>query len=59
MAVQCGQYGIRIGLLSFVVTGLAFFSSSIGAEPTELATAEVRYVQTPQERVLDAVIEAV
>jgi len=59
MAVQCSQGGIRIGLWAFLVTGLAFISSSIGAEPAELATAEVRYVQTPQERVLDAVIEAV
>ena len=59
MAVQCSQGGIRIGLWAFLVTGLAFISSSIEAEPAELATAEVRYVQTPQERVLDAVIEAV
>ena len=59
MAVQCSQGGIRIGIWALLVTGLAFISSSIGAEPAELATAEVRYVQTPQERVLDAVIEAV
>jgi RND family efflux transporter MFP subunit len=59
MAMQSSQCGIRIGLLSFLVLGLAFISVSIGAEPTDLATAEVRYVQRPQERVLDAVIEAV
>ena len=59
MAVQCSQFGIRIGLLSILITGLAFTSGSIEAEPSELTTAEVRYVQTSQERVLDAVIEAV
>jgi RND family efflux transporter MFP subunit len=59
MAVQCSQFGIRIGLLSTLITGLAFTSGSIEAEPSELTTAEVRYVQIPQERVLDAVIEAV
>jgi RND family efflux transporter MFP subunit len=59
MAVQHGQSSIRIGLWSFLITGLAFISSSLGAEPAELATAPVRYVQTPQERIVDAVIEAV
>jgi len=59
MKVQNGQTGIRIGLLAFVLAGLAFVANSIGAQPAELATTEARYVQTPQERVLDAVIEAV
>lgn len=59
MAVQCNQAGIRIGLLSFFIVGLAVMSSPIEAEPAELATAEVRNVHTPQERVLDAVIEAI
>jgi len=59
MTVQYGQSRIRIGVLSFFLTGLAFISNAIGAEPAELTTAQARYVQTPQERVLDAVIEAV
>ena len=59
MAVQCNRTGIRIGLLSFFIVGLAVLSSPIAAEAAELATAEVRNVHTAQERVLDAVIEAV
>jgi RND family efflux transporter MFP subunit len=59
MAVQCYRAGIRIGLLFFVIVGLAALSRPIAAESAELATAEVRNVHTAQERVLDAVIEAV
>jgi RND family efflux transporter MFP subunit len=59
MAVQNKLSGIRRGWLSLLLVGLATLSSAIQAESAQLATAAARYVETPQQRVLDAVIEAV
>jgi len=53
------QGEIRSGLLTLLITGLAWLPSGFAAEPTELATVAASSVQTPQERELDAVIEAV
>ena len=59
MTVQCSQAINRIGYRSLLFLGLTLVSASAGSAPAELATAEVRYVQAPQERILDALIEAV
>ena len=59
MTVQCSQDTNRIGYRSLLFLGLTLFSAWVGSAPAKLSTAEVRYVQTPQERVLDALIEAV
>lgn len=59
MTLQCSQDTNRIGYRSLLLLGLILFSGWAGSEPAKLSTAEARYVQTSQERVLDARVEAV
>ena len=59
MTVQCSQDTNRIGYRSLLFLGLTLVSAWAGSAPDKLSTAEVRFVQAPQERVLDALIEAV
>ncbi len=59
MAQRYQRDGLRFGVWSFFALVLVIVTSPPGAEAAELATAEARYVQTSQERILDAVIEAV
>ena len=59
MAVQCGQDANRFGYRSLLFLGLTLVSAWVGSAPVKLSTAEVRLVQAPRERVLDALIEAV
>ncbi len=59
MTVQRSQNIIQIGYQSLLFLGLTLFSTWLGAAPSALSTAEVHYVQAPQERILDALVEAV
>ncbi|MDX1824454.1 MAG: efflux RND transporter periplasmic adaptor subunit [Thiohalomonadales bacterium] len=59
MVLQVQQGGMRFSRFLFFVLGLLIISDPVRAEVTELATAEAFNIQTPQERILDAVIEAV
>ncbi len=59
MALRYQRDGLRFGWLSCFALVLAIVSSPLRAEAAELATVEARNVQTSQERILDAVIEAV
>ena len=59
MTVQCSQNINRNGYRSLLFLGLTLISSWFGTALAELSTAEVRYVQAPQERTLDALVEAV
>ena len=59
MTVQCSLNINQIGLRSLLFLGLSLATTWLGAAPSELPTAEVRYVQAPRERILDALVEAV
>jgi RND family efflux transporter MFP subunit len=59
MTVLCSQDINRIGYRSLLFLGLSLVSTWAWSAPAKLSTAEVRYVQAPQERVLDGLIEAV
>ena len=59
MTLQCSQNINRIAYRSLLFLALSLVSAWVGAAPAELATAEARHVQAPQERILDALVEAV
>ena len=59
MAVQGNSSRIIRSGIFFLLVGFGMLSGALKAEATELATAEAHFVQTSQQRVLDAVIEAV
>jgi RND family efflux transporter MFP subunit len=59
MKVQCSQNINRNGYRSLLFLGLILVTTWVVAAPAELSTAEVHYVQAPQERILDALVEAV
>lgn len=59
MTLQCSQDINRIAYRSLLFLGLTLLSAWSGAAPAELSTAEARHVQAQQERILDALVEAV
>lgn len=59
MAVQGNSGRIKSSCLFLWLVSIGMLSAALEAQATELATAEAHYVQTSQQRVLDAVIEAV
>ncbi len=59
MTLLRSQVTNRTGYRSLLFLGLTLLFTWAGAEPARLSTAEARYVQISQERVLDALVEAV
>ena len=59
MTVQGNQDTNQSGYRGLLFVGLMLISTWLVAAPSELTTAEVQYVQAPQERILDALVEAV
>lgn len=58
MKVQNTQVIRRFAYRSLFLIGLSLVVTWASAAPAKLSTAEVRYVQIPKERILDALIEA-
>ncbi len=58
MKVQNTQVIRRFAYRSLFMIGLSLVLTWTSAAPEKLSTAEVRYVQIPKERILDALIEA-